>query len=218
MLWLHSSESLPFLPLYHEHFHPCPSGCCLASYSFFQRQLGSLALLHTWAGIHIRGWCFHSTPCWSLPLYLAHFNKTICLPTVFPHQYTNIHPLVCRQVVPMPLSCLAEQSIPANPHNSCFLPTHWQFPSVPSSDGHHNLSNGKSQNLGSNFESSGFCLLTQSKPINLTSKIPQSSISLHSLLLHHFPQETKKKKKKTLHSRPPLHKSPSKIMRLTMCL
>lgn len=98
MLWLHSSETLPFLPLYHEHFYPCPSGCCLASYSFFQRQLGSLAPLHTWAGIHIRGWCFHSTPCWSLPLYLAHFNKTIYLPTVFPHQYTNIHLLVCRQV------------------------------------------------------------------------------------------------------------------------
>lgn len=94
--------------------------------------------------------------------------------------------------VPMPLSCLAEQSIPANPHNSCFLPTRWQFPSGPSSDGHHRSSNGKSQNLGSNFESSGFCLLNQSKPINLTSKIPQPSIFLHSLLLHHFPQETKK--------------------------
>lgn len=125
---------------------PAPSGCCVASYSSFQRQLGSLAPLHTWAGMPVRGWCFHSTLCWSLPLYLAHFNKIICLPTVFPHQYTNIHPLLCRQVAQS--LCLAEQSIPANPHNSCFSPTHWQFPSVPSSDGHHRSSNGKTKTWG----------------------------------------------------------------------
>lgn len=152
---------------------PAPSGCCIASYSSFQRQLRSLAPLHTWAGMPVRGWCFHSTLCWSLPLYLAHFNKTICLPTVFPHQYTNIHPLLCRQVArslchwAALLSNQSQQThttLVSHPHTD-------SFPQFPRPTGTIALPMAKPK-LGDYLESSGFCLLTQPKPINPTSKIP----------------------------------------------
>lgn len=73
--------------------HPPSSPSCLTSCSSVQTQLRSQAPSRTQAGIRVRRLCFHSTLCWNLSLYLAHFNETICLPIHLPHR--DISTLLC---------------------------------------------------------------------------------------------------------------------------